>query len=165
MLIPISVLEGFSAGVASTIGFGQFNNALGLAGLTRHAEFYMNVYETFKNAGSVSYIAFVPFLCMFSLLMYLLKFKPGKPWIIFIALVGIFYGLATYYFFQDYKPTLLMDAYPAMQNPSIYDFRYLDKDYKWSTIMIGAFEVGFVAVLETLISARIADTLTGKSRG
>ena len=30
------------------------------------------------------------------------------------------------------------------------------------TIVIGSFKVAFIAVLETLISARIADTLTGK---
>ena len=49
-LIPISVLEGFSLGVAITIGFGQFNFALGLD-LPKEKEFYKNVIKTFENVG------------------------------------------------------------------------------------------------------------------
>jgi len=48
-VIPLSVLEGFSFGVAITIGLGQFNNAFGLVGLPKHPEFYNNVIETFSN--------------------------------------------------------------------------------------------------------------------
>jgi SulP family sulfate permease len=40
MLIPLSVLEGFSFSVAVAIGFGQFNFALGLKGLPRQKLFH-----------------------------------------------------------------------------------------------------------------------------
>jgi MFS superfamily sulfate permease-like transporter len=46
-LIPLSVLEGFSLGVAITIGCGQLNSAFGLRNLTKHKEFYKNLFETF----------------------------------------------------------------------------------------------------------------------
>jgi hypothetical protein len=49
-----------------------------------------------------------------------------------------------------------------MNNPSIIDTSYLDQSYSKLQIFLGAAEVCFVAVLETLISARIADNLTGK---
>ena len=39
-IIPLSVLEGFSFGVALTIGLNQFNFAFGLYTLTKHNEFY-----------------------------------------------------------------------------------------------------------------------------
>ena len=52
-MVPLSVLEGFSFGVALTIGCGQLNNALGLKGLTRHPEFYMNVWETISNSSNL----------------------------------------------------------------------------------------------------------------
>lgn len=44
-MIPISVLEGFSLGVATTIGLGQFNFAFGLYNLPKHKHFYANVAE------------------------------------------------------------------------------------------------------------------------
>ena len=39
MLVPFSVLEGFSFGIGITIGAGQLNNAFGLVGLKKHPEF------------------------------------------------------------------------------------------------------------------------------
>lgn len=51
-LIPISVLEGFSFGVAVTIGFGQINFALGLT-LPKHPKFYENVWDTFNHVGDL----------------------------------------------------------------------------------------------------------------
>jgi MFS superfamily sulfate permease-like transporter len=39
-IIPLSVLEGFSMGVAIVIGGGQLNNALGINPIKRHKEFY-----------------------------------------------------------------------------------------------------------------------------
>lgn len=50
-MLPTSVLEGFSLGVATAIGFGQFNFAFGLSalGLKKHKHFYMNVFEGIDN--------------------------------------------------------------------------------------------------------------------
>ena len=95
MLIPVSVLEGFSFGVAVTIGSGQFNNALGLKNLKKHPEFYQNLYETFSNVSELDFIQFVPFLAFFAVLFSLMRFYKGKPWIILIAIVGCIYGKAT----------------------------------------------------------------------
>jgi len=47
-LIPISVLEGFSFGVAITIGFGQINFALGLT-LAKQPKFYDNLLATIEH--------------------------------------------------------------------------------------------------------------------
>jgi MFS superfamily sulfate permease-like transporter len=49
ILIPLSVLEGFSFGVALTIGGVEINSAFGLKNLTKHDEIYMNIYESLKN--------------------------------------------------------------------------------------------------------------------
>lgn len=123
-LIPISVMEGFSFGVAISIGFGQFNSALGLKGLTKHPEFYNNVAETFSNIGEFNKAELGPFLCLYFMLLTLMKFFPGRPWIIFIALVGMVYGFLTTHPVSPIKPTLLMDLYPTMLDPSLIDFSY-----------------------------------------
>ena len=64
--------------------------------------------------------------------------------------------------FPSYKPSLLKDKYPDMsQGATIVDFSYMSKSISKQALLIGSLEVAFVAVLETLISARIADNLTG----
>ena len=40
MLIPLSVLEGFTLSISISIAFVQFNSAFGLEGLPKHKEFY-----------------------------------------------------------------------------------------------------------------------------
>ena len=164
MLIPLSVLEGFSLGVATTIGFSQLRNAFGLKNLPKHKDFYMNVFESFKNLDKAQSNEYIPFAIFFVILFSLAKFLPGRPWIILIAFCGLIYG-----FFTDgsaNKPTLLKDVYPEMlERSSLYDFSYYTNDafsLNTASLLIGAFEVTFVAVLETLISAKIADNQTGK---
>lgn len=163
MLIPLSVLEGFSLGVATTIGLSQLRNAFGLKNLPKHTEFYMNALESFKNMDKANSNEYIPFLIFFVILFSLAKFLPGRPWIILIAFVGLIYG-----YFTDgsaNKPTLLKDVYPEMLGASkLYDFSYYTSDtfvLHVPSLLVGAFEITFVAVLETLISAKIADNLTG----
>jgi MFS superfamily sulfate permease-like transporter len=119
--------------------------------------------NTFEHAGDLKAKEFAPFLIMYLILMSLKKIFPGKPWIIFIALVGMIYGFITSVFFKEIVPVLLKDKYPAMMHPKIYHFDYIENKNKIpiEAIIIGSAKVGFVAVLETLISARIADNLTG----
>lgn len=57
--------------------------------------------------------------------MYLAKYKPGKPWIILIAVLGIIYGYAINSY-ELYRPTLLADKYPDMvKSVTIVDFSYM----------------------------------------
>jgi MFS superfamily sulfate permease-like transporter len=123
----------------------------------------MNIYNTFKNIGDSSPSEFVPFLILYLMLMSLMKFFPGKPWIIFIALVGMIYGYITVNFINEIKPLILRDKYPTMVKPKLFDFGWMENknNIPMSHILIGSAEVAFVAVLETLISARIADNMTG----
>ena len=92
-----------------------------------------------------------------------MKVFPGRPWIIFIALIGMIYGFLTSVFFKEIKPLLLKDKYKAMNHAKIVDFEWMKNknNIPLEAIIIGSAKVGFVAVLETLISARIADNMTG----
>jgi ABC-type antimicrobial peptide transport system permease subunit len=90
--------------------------------------------------------------------MYLSKYLPGRPWIILIALLGIIYGVVMAKFIPSLKPTLLLDVYPEMgKSISLISFSYWNNQIPISNIIVGSLKVSFVAVLETLISARIAD--------
>lgn len=101
--------------------------------------------------------------------MTLSKYLPGRPWIILIAFIGVIYGWLVATFYEDYKPALLRERYPDLSEKiTLWDFKYFDRleaDGKTKipkmAIFEGSLKVAFVAVLETLISARIADSLTG----
>lgn len=179
-MLPTSVLEGFSLGVATTIGLGQLGFAFGLDGLKQHPEFYMRVVESVTNLDKTQSKEFLCFLPFFVVLMSLLKWKPAVPWIIVIAAIGIVYGiimreLVEPDIFYDASgkllpnpkpqltPLLLKDVYPTLSSEvNLADFSYWNpkKALGASVVIIGAFKIAFVAVLETLISARIADNKT-----
>jgi MFS superfamily sulfate permease-like transporter len=123
----------------------------------------MNVVETFKHSGDLVYSEFLVFLVFFLVLFNLMRLLPGRPWIVPVAFCGIFYGVISSKFFPAYRPTLLSDLYPQMlEGAELVNFSYLNNDIPVGVLIEGALEVAFVTVLETLISARIADTLTCK---
>lgn len=107
--------------------------------------------------------AFVPFLVFFIMLMILTTYLPGKPWVILVAVLGTIQGYITKNWFPDYKPVLLYEAYPGMLQveTALYDFTYLNYDYPASVILLSAMKVSFVALLGTIITARLADNARG----
>ena len=111
--------------------------------------------------------------------MSLSKWKPAIPWIIVIAALGIVYGIImrelvepdTAYAAAKFTPLLLKDKYPSLSKeiqladftywtPKTYPEKMKIKSITFAAVILGAFKVAFVAVLETLISARIADNKT-----
>jgi SulP family sulfate permease len=163
-MLPSSVLEGFSFGVATTIGLGQLGFALGLP-KNKEKEFYMKVAENFGNIGVTQMKEFLCFLPLFVILMTLSKWKPAVPWIIVIAALGITYGVVMKQAVADplYTPVLLKDIYPSLAgevNLGYFGYWSPEKEIPTMNIIVGALKVAFVAVLETLISARIADNKT-----
>jgi hypothetical protein len=58
---------------------------------------------------------------------------------------------------------LLKDKYPAMLTPQLAYFSWMEnkREIPFHAVFVGSVEVMFVAVLETLICGRIADTKTG----
>ena len=53
ILIPSSVIHGFTLGVAFIIGLNQINFALGLKDLSAHEHYIQNVFESLKNIGQI----------------------------------------------------------------------------------------------------------------
>jgi len=101
-IIPNSVLEGFSCSVALVIGLGQTRNAFGITQLIKDkieagdekatSIFYEAVAQSFRYVPQLSARDFTPFLVFFVTLFSLMKFLPGKPWIVPVAFVGCIYG-------------------------------------------------------------------------
>lgn len=117
------MLEGFSFAVAIIIGVGQFNSALGLIktplqpslaikGMKSYPELHNNVIETFSYIGESKKADYGAFIFFFLLLFLLTLLPPphhknadgtkGKPkaklpWLAITSVIGLIYGVVTYY--------------------------------------------------------------------
>lgn len=97
------------------------------------------------------------------MLMFLTTYFPGKPWVILVAVLGTIEGYITKNWFPAHKPDLLYEQYPGMLDveTALFDFTYLKYDYPASVILLSAMKVSFVALLGTIITARLADNARG----
>ncbi|MDD2487542.1 MAG: SulP family inorganic anion transporter [Candidatus Gracilibacteria bacterium] len=164
-LIPTTALHGFLIGVGITIAVGQFNAALGLV-LKPSEKIYIGLWQTFLNLGSVNLSAFAMFLVGFIFLLFTKKKYPNFPAVIVLTIAGVLFGYAIK---GGYLPSirLLSDQYKGMsfspfQNIfsaiRIKDFSdFMDIFRKVISVSI---IVAIIAILETIISAKIAQTIT-----
>ncbi|KAL6044670.1 STAS domain-containing protein [Balamuthia mandrillaris] len=159
LLVPSSVMEGFTLGVAFIIALNQLNFALGIPPLERHESVIENVVENFKHISQADVLSILTFLLVFGCL-YALMWKWSKiPWVIIMCVFGIALSLILEKADIGFKYQTLKSRYGNL-NMSLVDFPAFDKSYLSIGFISNAFSVAFVAILETLISAKIADGMT-----
>jgi len=156
IFVPSSTIHGFVMGVSFIIILNQINFAFGLTNLPQHESFIGNVAESFKNLGNGSFLIFLIFLIFSVVLFVLLEKVPAIPGAIIISPFGILLGyLAT----QKYIPleiqtlgTKFGEITPKLL--SIPSFHFMP------SLILPAFTIALISILETMISARIADGIT-----
>lgn len=154
--IPASAIHGFTLGVAFIIGLNQLNSALGLNGLKTHERFIENVLESLTHLPSTSLPTFLIFLLFLSSLFIFQKFLPKLPGAIILTPLGILLGYLSTNNFVPLTLTTLGSKYPDI-SPVLFNLPKLT----FSPSMITtALTVAVVAILETMISAKIADGMT-----
>ena len=167
MYIPGNTVQGFTLGVAFTIAFNQFNFAFGLTGLPKHETFIDNLIESFRHIGSSSVQAIIVFVIFFALLFIVERVwkkwsAAGKvPFIPAAALLAPF-GILLGYLSQTHKIPLVVqtlgmkftDLTPKFFLPFTAHVNF-DRAF-FSTVMT----IALVAILETMLSAKIADGMT-----
>lgn len=159
VFIPSSVVHGFTLSVAIVIGLAQLNFALGLKGLPVHKELLENVGETFKHLHLINPSTFILFAIGLALMFALLKYKPTWPNSVVVAIFGIAVSLLC-------KAQILPFAFDTLQTRygdlslSLFSTSHLS----WSAFNIDTLKavplVAVIIVLETLLSAKIADGMT-----
>lgn len=159
VFIPSSVIHGFTLAVAITIGFGQLNAAFGLTGLAPHETFMRNVLESLSNLGKTNWDAFGLFIFGLAALFTFMKFAPKFPGIIAVAIGGICVGYATT---RDWLPLAFQTVQTKFGAVSLNLFSV--PDFTASafnlTVIKAAPLVAVIIVLETLLSAKVADGMT-----
>lgn len=179
-LFPTAVNEGFTLGIALIIFLGQMNNFLGIGKFTKTEEVInddglpstiIHLVEQFESEESIIHSvvnnilhihqmninAFVMFLIFFVSLYILLRRFPTFPWMMIAAIIGVVIG---HYDFQvetigtrftNLEFQIIDLSYLSVLSPLIL----LDPRF-W----VDCIPIAFVAILETLISAKVADSMT-----
>jgi MFS superfamily sulfate permease-like transporter len=158
--VPDSVNEGFTLGVSLILILGQLNNLFGLS-LPRTENLLEGVYTTFENIEKVNFSPLVIGFSFVVLLLLLVRKWPKIPWICIFTVIGICAGAFWKSVFPDWSLPLLTDKFPNLS----FENYISNLDFGFSIVTDPRFlqdlvPITFVAVLETLISAKIADVTT-----
>ncbi|MEY4602243.1 MAG: hypothetical protein RL292_184, partial [Candidatus Parcubacteria bacterium] len=157
VFIPASTVHGFTLGVAFIIGLNQMNFAFGLSGLEKHPEFIKNVIETFSHLGQISLPTFGIFALFLFGLFALLKLTPKLPGAITLTPIGILLGYLSVVGRLPFELKTLGMQYADIAPKLFQPFHFFID----SSLFLPALTVAVVAILETMISAKIADGMTG----
>lgn len=168
MVIPSAVVHGFTLGVSFIIGLGQLDYALGLEiHHDRSLDFVGRVRDSLNHIHEIpSPVSFAFFLVNFMCLFTLVKFFPKIPWNIVLCVIGAVVG----YFgkVQEQWPAsdlITLGQHFAGVNLSLELFNM--PQWTSSVFTMSAFSdavaIAFIGILETLISARMADEMNGKT--
>ncbi len=163
--IPSSVMYGFAAGVAILIAASQLFDATGLSKLSRTGHFVGDIEKFFANTATIhsaSVMVFVIFLA--GILTWKRTFKK-IPAVIPAAVLGIVFGyLEANYFPLDIFS--LQDKFGSISAtlmlPMAWDgLRAILADHEALKTVLGVSGlIALIAVLETLITAKLGDKLT-----
>jgi SulP family sulfate permease len=153
VFVPASSLHGFTLGVALTIGLGQLNFVLGLSGLPKHEKLTENLLESFHHVGEASLAALGVFFLFLIGLFVFARWTPKLPGAVVLAPVGIVLGFLSSNGTLGVKLQTLQSTYGDV---SLKLFERPQLVFSGDVVMT-ALAVALVAILETLISAKIAD--------
>lgn len=158
VFIPSSVIHGFTIGVAFIIAAGQFNSAFGLSGLVAHEKLIENLYESLIHLNQMNLFAFGLFAIGLIFLLIWKKLGSKLPGVIVLAPIGMVLG---YLAQNGFVHVSLQTLYSKFGDISGSMWTLHKINFIWSQdIFIGALAVCLVAILETLMSAKIADGMT-----
>lgn len=156
VFVPGSAIHGFTLGVAFIIAFNQINFALGLSGLPKHERFISNLVESFAHLGATDATTFVIFLIFLAFMFVLAKYATKIPGAIILAPMGIVLGYLSAHNTLHLSVQTLGERFPDMA-AQLFAFPTLSL----SPAMVSAsLAVALIAILETMLSAKIADGMT-----
>jgi SulP family sulfate permease len=156
VLIPSSVIQGFTLGVAFIIGLNQFNSALGLKGLQTHDTFFQNLIESLKHVGNIDIPTFSIFAVFLVLMFAFKKFTPKLPGAIILAPIGILLG------YLSTNGSIAIKLQTLGTKFGVITFKLFmmpSFQFSWAMIEAGAV-IALIAIIETMLSAKIADGMT-----
>lgn len=169
-LIPTTALHWFLISVWITIALWQISWALWLNdplfNIPQHKEIFLNLLEISKNIIHSNIYALIVFLFGFWFLIICKKYFPKFPWVIVLTILWIIlWFLVEYNFFPHIL--LIVDKYPSLtfslfENPFRgINFNNFNENLNLITWIFSiSLVVSIIAIIETIISAKIAENIT-----
>jgi SulP family sulfate permease len=159
LLLPGAVMHGWTIGVAFTIAGNQLAAAFGINDLKRHEQFYLNIYEVLSHLGKTQVGPFFVFLIAVVFIVSMGFYRPKVPWTIIVALTGIFIGLLAEYNAWFFHMDTLNGKYHGLKF-SLFKTPTFKSTFFTGEILTASFEIAFISILESLLSAKVADRIT-----
>ncbi|MBP6870298.1 SulP family inorganic anion transporter [Candidatus Babeliales bacterium] len=154
--ISASTVHGFTLGVACMISISQINAILGLHNLPAHRTIFENLQETYVNLNLYSEPTVILFFIFLAVLFLLRMHIPSFPNIMIITPIGILIGYLTSHSLLPFSLFIVRTKFghitPLLYEPITLTFNH-------ATLQTSCI-VALIALLETMISARIADNIT-----
>lgn len=156
--IPRPVTLGFTAGIAVIIFTGQIGSFLGLSGLTKHEDFVSNMKEIYEHLGTADLYSLVTaFVCLASVII-CSRYAPKIPG----SLVGLTAATFVAVFFFPGQVATIGSTYGEISSTlpafTIPDFSL----ERIQQLLYPAFIIAMLGGIESLLSAVVADGMTGK---
>jgi len=170
-LFPVPVTEGFTVGVALILFINQISPALGMENYNPEASIYNgeetqfsnslihNLVVDFENLHEVNISALITFCAFLAFLGFCTVKFPKFPSVILATLLGMVLG---YLQSIGISPTTLntLETKYGQLEMSFFTFPTNFKPLANITFYIDCLPIAVIAILETLISAKIADKMT-----
>lgn len=156
--IPRSVTIGFTSGIAVIIFTGQIGDFLGLEGVERKEYFHQNMMELFHHLSTVNFYSVATALIGFIVIIGVPRLFPRIP----ILLVALIVPTLIAYFFYPGKIETIGTAFGGIAQ-SLPQFQL--PEITWEKILLlwqPAFVIAMLGGIESLLSAVVADGMTGK---
>lgn len=157
VLIPRSVMVGFSTGVAVLIVISQLRSLFGLHNLENAVDPLHNLFIIFKNITASDWITFLIFISGVLSLYLFARLFPKIPPAIFLAPLGIGLGFLISKNIFPINTMLLNQKYINLE---LGLFSFVSNFTFNKIILVTGASVAFIGILETLISAKIAGNIT-----
>lgn len=169
-LIPEVVVHGFAGGVAFVIASTQLREAFGIAHTFKPTgEFIHDIQSIFLNLPNTYIPTLICFVLFFAFLLLWKKYVKSIPGVIPATILGIVFG----YFAKNISDLLSLkniltvgDKYGDLKLSLINFFNFGDLNLVFadSVIFLAVLKVAavvaLISILETLITAKIGDSLT-----
>lgn len=156
--IPEPVVTGFTAGIAVIIFTSQLRDLFGLSMTEVPAEFVEKVGAFWAAHESVNLIAFALAASVVAIILLLQRYLPRWP----SLLIGVASGTALVWVFNLPVETIGSrfgaEAATALPSFQIPEFSFA----RMQQLLPSAFTIAFLAGVESLLSAMVADGMTGR---
>lgn len=156
--IPRSVTIGFTSGIAVIIFSGQIENFLGIEDVEKKQYFHENIIEIFNNINTTNFYSILIALIGFSAIIFIPKLFPKFP----VLLVALIIPTIISVIIFPGKVATIGSAFGGISSSlpsfSLPNFTFDKLLYLWQP----AFVIAMLGGIESLLSAVVADGMTGK---